>query len=125
MKAKYLSRAQAIAMRHDFRHLVGQPLEEGKNIEYVTVVPYSRILQWQFVQNLLREGANGRSLSPENPAERYDVLLVARAADTDQGFIAKDLRSYLAARGISFVASHYTCLRSNSISMKVLTQILS
>lgn len=124
MKAKYFSYAQACAICKDFLHLQGEPLDERHPIRMVAVAPYSRILQWQFLQELIRNGWKRQQQQLNNPSGQYDVLLIAQS-DNEQGFLTHPLRNYVAARNIPFDESRYHCLRSHDIPMSVLKQILS
>lgn len=117
MKVKHLSRAQAFAIRHDYQHLLDTPLDDNNRIDYVLVAPYSRILQWKFVQDVLLEEGRTSAILPDNPAGRFDVLLVSKASHTAKGFITKDLRSHLQAQGLPFDDARYFCLRRNDISV--------
>lgn len=124
MKAKYFSYAQACAICKDFLHLQGEPLDDQHQIRTVAVAPYSRILQWQFLQELLKNDWKRSNTQINNPSGQYDVLLVAPSGN-EQGFVAHPLRNYVAARNIPFDESRYHCLRSHDIPMHVLKQILS
>ena len=124
MKAKYFSYAQACAICKDFLHLQGEPLDDEHRIRLVVVAPYSRILQWQFLQELKKQDWKQKSNHLNSPSGQYEVLLVA-PSNNEQGFITHPLRNYVAARNIPFIESRYHCLRSHDIPMHVLRQILS
>ena len=122
MKTKYLSLAQAAAISKDYQHLCGGPFDEQRQVALVTAAPYSRILQWQYIQSLLDDGLN---LSPatDNPSGRFDVLVVSRQQE-EPGFLTKDLRSYLRERGLPFDEARYACLRRYSSPPAALKHIL-
>jgi len=124
MKAKYFSYAQACAVCKDYLHLQGEPLDDHHQILMVAVAPYSRILQWQFVQELIRNDWTRKNMHQNNPSGQYDVLLIAKSGN-EQGFLAHPLRNYVAAKNISFDESRYHCLRSHDIPMHILKQILN
>lgn len=124
MKAKYFSYAQACAICKDFLHLQGETLDEQHRIRVVAVAPYSRILQWQFLQELKRADWKKKTTQLNNPSGQYDVLLIA-PSENEQGFVAHPLRNHVAARNIPFDESRYHCLRSHDIPAHVLRQILS
>lgn len=124
MKAKYFSYAQACAICKDFLHLQGAPLDERHQIRMVAVAPYSRILQWQFLQELIRNDWKRRNVQQNNPSGQYEVLLIA-SSENDQGVVSHPLRNYVTARNIPFDESRYHCLRSHDIPIEVLRQILS
>jgi hypothetical protein len=114
MKTKYLSYAQAKAICNDYKHLTGTPLDESNTIDLVTVAPYSRILQWQFLQWLIVEGRPLQKLLSMDYGGRYDVLAVTKTTG-EPGFITKDLRSVLQLHNIPFDPVRYSCLRNRSL----------
>lgn len=123
MKTKYLSHAQACAISRDYQYLHGEQFDDAHHIDLVTVAPYSRILQWQFVHGVLYEGHSGAALRAKNPTGRYDVLVVTKTLE-DRGFLIKDLRTHLAGQGIPFDETRYFCLRNQHIPLTTLKQIL-
>ena len=123
MKPKYLSYAQACAMRRDYQHLIGDNLDDSHQIEQIVIVPYSRILQWQFCRKLLFEERTQRELLSLDYGGRYDVIALTRA-DGEPGFMTIDLRRLLAQRGISYDAARYACLRTLDVPSGLLWRIL-
>lgn len=123
MKAKYFSFAQACAICKDYLHLEGQPLDDQHRIRMVAVAPYSRILQWQFMQELVRNGWKRGNVQRNNPSGQYDVLVIADS-ENEQGILSHPLRNYVTARNIPFDEPRYHCLRSHDIPLDVLRQIL-
>jgi hypothetical protein len=124
MKAKYFSYAQACAVCKDYLHLQGEPLDDVHQILMVAVAPYSRILQWHFVQELMRNEWNRKQTQLNNPSGQYEVLLIAKS-ENEQGFLTHPLRNYVVAKNIPFDESRYHCLRSHDIPMHILKQILN
>jgi hypothetical protein len=123
MKTKYLSHAQACAICHDYQFLRGEPFDGSRPIDMVTVAPYSRILQWQFLEAVLHQGRPvGASLIEGNPSGRYNVILVSRQEE-EPGFRVKDLRMYLKEAEMPFDESRYACLRHQNIPLVMLRQI--
>lgn len=114
MKTKYLSYAQACAICIDYKHLTGSAFDEKRTIDLVTVAPYSRILQWQFLQWLVNEGRSLQTLLSMDYGGRYDVLAVTKVAE-EPGFLVKDVRSLLQQRELPFEAVRYACLRNRSL----------
>jgi hypothetical protein len=123
MKTKYLSHAQACAISRDYQYLHGEVFDGSHKIDLVTVAPYSRILQWQYLQSVLYEGRSESARTNRNPSGRYDVIVVTKSIE-EPGFIVKDLRTYLKAAGITFDESRYACLRNHSIPPVILRQLL-
>jgi hypothetical protein len=122
MKTKYLAYAQACAICNDYQYLQGESLEAGHQIDYISVAPYSRILQWQFANNLLR-GISSTALLDQNLTGRYDVIIISKT-DCEPGFMILDLRSHLKAAGIDFDPTRYQCLRNRNIPLVTLKQLL-
>jgi hypothetical protein len=123
MKTKYLSHAQACAICRDYQYLLGESLVEGQTIDLVTLAPYSRILQWQFLHRVLYGGFAPNPLHDKNPSGRYDVLVVSKC-DEEPGFITKDIRTYLKEARLPFNEGRYSCLRNPNIPLVTLKQIL-
>jgi hypothetical protein len=122
MKTKYLSYAQARAICNDYKYLCGTTTDEGRRIDLITVAPYSRILQWQFLQWLIVEGRPLSTLLSVDYGGRYDVLAISKTAE-EPGYIAKDLRTVLQTQNIPYDPVRYSCLRNRSlpqISIKAL-----
>lgn len=123
MKTKYLSHAQACAICRDYQYLQGGCFEVGQKIDLVTIAPYSRILQWQFLTRVLYEGYVVNPLRERNPSGRYDVLVVSKSSD-EPGFIVKDIRTYLTDTSMPLDEGRYSCLRNPNIPIVTLKQIL-
>lgn len=92
-------------------------------IALVTAAPYSRILQWRYIQSVLNNDGRNRSPAAGNPSGRYDVLVVARQQE-EPGFRTKDLRSYLQERSLPFDETRYACLRRYHVAPAALKRIL-
>lgn len=124
MKTKYLAYAQAYAMSQDYQHLSGEPFNDDYRIDFVTIAPYSPILQWQFVRNIL-SGENPNACLRKYPGDRYDVIVVSKCRDSLAGFLIKDLRTYLEVTGTFFNSVRYNCLRSCRQSDNTIEHILT
>jgi len=123
MKTKYLAYAQACAICKDYQCLRGEAFDATHKIDFVSVGPYSRILQWQFAKNLLK-GLSGTTMLDEDLSGRFDVIVISKS-EMEPGFVVKDLRSYLKEREITFDPAPYQCLRNRDISLVTLKQLLS
>lgn len=123
MKAKYLLYAQACAMCRDYRHLQGRAFDDAHRIDAILMAPYSRLLQWQFLQQMSASSLHQAPPVANNPSGRYDVLLLAYTGG-QPGYLKDDLRSYLSRTGLPFDPSRYDCLRHTHIPFHTLQQIL-
>ncbi len=121
MKTKYLAYAQACAISKDYQYLKGDVFGQDHRIDIISVAPYSRILQWQFVSNLLK-GMSTKALLDANHSGKYDVIAVARTGD-EQAFKIIDLRSLLVEKGVAFDPARYNCLRNHNIPPGTLRQL--
>lgn len=117
MKVKYLSYAQAYAIYNDYQYLQDEQLANNANFDIMTIAPYSRILQWQFVRRLLQGTAPVSALLDDNVSARYDVIVVSKTPNASTPFSIMDLRTYLHKADISFDLSRYSCLRSCELPM--------
>ena len=106
MKINYLPYSKAAQLVEDNQHLKGSPLEDGCFIDFIVVAPYSRIIQWSFVTDLLRGAEPEAQRFTTN--DRYNAIVVARCPNALAGFLIKDLRAYLKGPGLNPVPDTLT-----------------
>lgn len=112
MKTKYLAYSQAASISADYQHVVGHCFgdadEKNRVVDVVTVAPYSRILQWSFVRQLLRGTSLGEALALTQD-RRFDVIVISVARENRGDFRVKDLRRFLSEQRLPFDAARYRC----------------
>lgn len=79
-KKKSLNYKQAIEKCRQYQHLVGQSIwpdnPEAGTIRYVLIAPHSKILQWQYLTNILSGMDIDKALSICRDG-KYSVLLIS------------------------------------------------
>lgn len=105
MKVKYLSYKQASALCEASQHFVGHAYDRDTpglySVKAILIAPYSRILQWKFLQYLALGWTVADALAI-NVNGRYDVLVLPDpwCMRRDNSFPFKCLRDYLEEQGI-------------------------
>lgn len=104
MKVKYYNYKQAVALSERFQELVGKPFDkdnEENQVKQVTIAPYSRIIQWQFVR-AITHGVSLEEALTLCVNKRYDVIVIAsKLKNNEGGFHIKSLSSYLTEHNLS------------------------
>ncbi len=105
MKVKYLKYKQALAACLGHQHLIGLPFEKDNDaagkVMHVLIAPYSRILQWYYLSNVLAGQDPNKAITICRDG-KYDVLLISSEYKPGEESIPpKNLHSYLAEFGVA------------------------
>jgi len=116
MQVKYLNFRQAKALCSEFQYLKNRDTPENSPdpIWEITVAPYSKILQWQFVKNLVR-GVPFQKAIQICVNGRFDVVIIYKNEKVPANpFSIKSLRSYLKEKAIPQSPNRLSLFRIHS-----------